>query len=95
MSDIIWGNVGRIISGQIFELNLTHRKDSNKNSYSNLELIKLQNTDIPTIPLDPAQCTVEILNQYLAGRFIKCEVQERDDNNHLCSNVSLSGQGGY
>ena len=95
MTDIIWGNVGNALSGQIFELNVTHRKDGNKNDYSDIEKIKLQGSDIVTIPADPNECTKEMIEQNIAGMFVKCEIKEKDADNCLVSFVSHSGQGGY
>lgn len=93
--DIIWGNVGKVLSGQIFEINVTHRKDGNKNDYSDIEKIKFSGTDLATLPSDPNQCTKEAIEQSLGGVFVKCEVKERDAEGNLVAFVSHSGQGGY
>ena len=95
MTDIIWGNIGTILSGQVFELNLTHRKDGNKNDYSDLEKIKIIETDIVTLPTNLAECTKELAEQFLPGLFVKCEIKERDSEGMLVSSLSHSGQGGY
>ena len=95
MTDIIWGNIGKILSGQIFELNLTHRKDGNQNDYSDLEKIKFIQTDIVTLPANPVECTKEQAEQVLPGLFVKCEISERDNEGILLASVSHSGQGGY
>ena len=93
--DVIWGNVGRILSGQIFELSVTHRKDDNKKDYADVEKIKFTGSDVPTIPQDPNECTKESLEQNIAGMFVKCEVSEKSQDGCLISFVSHSGQGGY
>ena len=95
MTDIIWGNVGKVISNNIFELNITHRKDGNKNSYSDIEKIKFTGTDIVTIPANSDDCTKEILETNLNGMFVKLEVEKRDNDGCLVGFVSHSGQGGY
>ncbi|MFB5631663.1 MAG: hypothetical protein ACE5RN_08770 [Nitrosopumilaceae archaeon] len=95
MTDIIWGNVGKVLSGQIFELNLTHRKDGNKNDYSDIEKIKIIETDIVTLPANPSDCTKEQVEQVLSGLFVKCEIKERGDEGNLLASISHSGQGGY
>lgn len=95
MTDIIWGNVGKIISGQIFELILTHRKDGNNEDYSDLEKIKFTDTDIATLPTNPSECTKDLLEQNLPGLFVKCEIKERTNEGYLLASVSHSGQGGY
>lgn len=95
MTDIIWGNIGNILSGQVFELNLTHRKDGNENDYADLEKIKITKTDIVTLPSNPLECTKEQAEQVLPGLFVKCEIQEKDSEGCLLASVSHSGQGGY
>ena len=95
MTDIIWGNVGKIQSGQIFELNLTHRKDGNKNDYSDIEKIKVADTDIVTLPTNLSECTKELAEQVLSGLFVKCEIKERENDGSILASVSHSGQGGY
>ncbi len=95
MTDIIWGNIGKIVSGQIFELNLTHRKDGNDNDYSDMEKIKFTETDIVTLPVNPSECTKEQAEQVLPGLFVKCEIKERDGDGCLVASISHSGQGGY
>ena len=93
--DIIWGNVGKILSGQIFELNVTHKKDGNENDYSDTERIKFIQTDIMSLPADPNECTKEETEQSLNGLFVKCEIKDKENDGTLISFVSQSGQGGY
>lgn len=95
MTDIIWGNVGNVVSGEIFELNVTHKKDSNKNDYGEVEKIKFTDTDVVTIPQDPKDRSKEMVEQNIGGMFVKCEIKERDNDGNLVSFVSHSGQGGY
>ncbi len=93
--DIIWGNVGNVLSGQIFELNLTHRKDGNKNTYADVEKIRISETDYMSLPADVNNYTKELVEEHLSGAFVKCEIKEKDqEGNYVCS-VSHSGQGGY
>lgn len=93
--DIIWGNVGKVFSGQIFELNVTHKKDGNKDDYSEIERIKIIQTDIMSLPTDPNEYTKEQIEENLAGSFVKCEIKEKENDGTLTSVVSHSGQGGY
>lgn len=95
MTDIIWGNVGKVESGQIIELNLTHRKDGNKNNYSDIEKIKITKTDVVTLSTNPSDWTKESTEKALGGLFVKCEIQERGKDGTLLASVSHSGQGGY
>ena len=38
MNDIVWGTVTKVIDNNKFEMNVTHRKDENKNDYADNEL---------------------------------------------------------
>lgn len=93
--DIIWGHVGNVLSEQIFELNVTHRKDGNKGNYSEIEKIRILQTDITSLPADPREFTKELIEENLAGSFVKCEIKDREGDGTLRSIVSHSGQGGY
>ena len=93
--DIIWGNVTKPLTDNTFELNVTHRKDGNKEDYSDVEKIKLHSTDIVTLPLDPNECTKQLIEENLSGVFVKCEIKEKENDGSLLAIVSNSGQGGY
>ena len=89
--DIIWGNVGKVLSGQTFELNVTHKKDGNKNAYSDVERIQFIQTDVMSLPADPNECTKEQTEQHLNGLFVKCEIKNKEHDGTLTSIVSQSG----
>ncbi len=93
--DIIWGNVVNVLSGQIFELNVTHQKDGNKGKYSEIEKIRILQIDIMSLPADPSVYTKEQVEENIAGSFVKCEIKDKEDDGVLKSIVSHSGQGGY
>ena len=93
--DIIWGNVGNVLSGQLFELNVTHKKDGNKGEYSDIEKIVILETDFMSLPADATQSTKEQIEENLAGVFVKCEIKDKEGDGALKSIVSHSGQGGY
>ena len=52
MSDIIWGTVTKIITINSFEMNVSHQKDTNQDSYQDTEQIQFTEIDIPSIPVD-------------------------------------------
>lgn len=93
--DIIWGTVGKALSDQIIELNLTHRKDGNKNTYSDIEKIRISQTDFGSLPTDVNNFTKELVEENLLGAFVKCEIKDKDSEGNYVSSVSHSGQGGY
>ena len=52
MADIVWGTVTKIISTNSFEMNVSHQKDTNGDSYQDIEEIHFTQIDIPSIPVD-------------------------------------------
>ena len=51
MTDIVWGTVTKIISINSFEMNVSHQKDTNGDSYQDIEEIHFTQIDIPSIPV--------------------------------------------
>ena len=95
MTDIIWGNVTKIISKNTFELSVTHQKEENKETYSEIEIIEFTETDIMSIPVDEISRDIEHLEQSLKDKFIRCDISSRNNQNQLICKVSHSGAGGY
>lgn len=94
MADVIWGNVTNILDGNTFKINITHRDSGNKGEYVDSERIRIKEI-VPEIPNNPEDRSKNVLERNLVGKFIRCDVQQRDDNGYLVSKVSLSGIGGY
>ena len=95
MNDIIWGTATKILSNKSFEMDITHQKEENNSIYSEKETIEFTETDIMSIPVDENLRTIEQIEQGLKGKFIKCEISGRSDQNYLLCKVSHSGAGGY
>ena len=95
MTDIIWGSVSKIMSINSFEVNVSHQKDTNQDSYNDVEEIQFTEIDIPSIPLDEASRNVSDIEQNLKDKFVKCEISGRNSENRLVCIVSHSGAGGY
>jgi len=95
MTDIIWGNDSEILSSDSFVLNVTHRKDGNKENYSDVEKIKIVDADIPGLPQNQSDWNVENLKSCTIDAFLKCEIDSRDESGILLAKVSHSGTGGY
>lgn len=95
MTDIIWGNGSEILSANSFILNVTHRKNGNKDNYADVEKIKIIQADIPGLPHNESEWNNEILEQCTKDAFLKCEIQSRDDSGMILAKVSHSGVGGY
>ncbi len=95
MTDIIWGTVTKIITTNSFEMNVSHQKDTNNDSYQDVEEIQFTEVDIPSIPTDESSRTVPEIEQNLKDKFVKCEISGRNSENRLVCVVSHSGAGGY
>ena len=87
MGDGIGGPVVKCISGNAFELNVTHYRKDNKEQYSKIEKIIISKIDNPDKPEYRETTQVE-LEQALQGKFVSCNVQYRDEKTDaLVSNV--------
>jgi len=95
MTDIIWGTVSKIMSINSFEVNVSHQKDTNQDSYNDVEEIQFTEIDIPSIPLDEDSRNIPDIEQNLKDKFVKCEISGRNSENRLVCIVSHSGAGGY
>ena len=95
MTDIIWGPATKIISTNSFEMNVSHQKDTNNDSYQDIEEIQFTEIDIPSIPADEASRNISEIEQNLKDKFVKCEILGRNSENRLVCAVSHSGAGGY
>ena len=95
MADIIWGTVTKIISTNSFEMNVSHQKDTNNDSYQDVEEIHFTEIDIPSIPVDETSRNFPDIEQNLKDKIVKCEISERNSENRLVCSVSHSGAGGY
>ena len=80
MTDIIWGTVTKVTTNNKFEINVTHRKDENTNTYDDNEIVIFTDIDIMSLPADPSLRTIEQIEDAIKGKFIKCEVIARCDD---------------
>ena len=79
MGDGIGGPVVRCISGNEFELDVTHYRKDNQEQYGRLEKIiisKIDNHDNP----EYKETTPEDIERALKGKFVSSNVQYRDEN---------------
>ena len=95
MSDIIWVTVTKIITTNSFEMNVSHQKDTNQDSYQDVEQIQFTEIDIPSIPVDENSRNIPQIEESLNNKFVKCEISGRNSENKLVCTVSHSGAGGY
>ena len=76
-------------------MNVSHQKDTNQDSYNDVEEIQFTEIDIPSIPLDEDSRNIGDIEQNLKDKFVKCEISGRNSENRLVCIVSHSGAGGY
>ena len=76
-------------------MNVSHQKDTNNDSYQDMEEIQFTEIDIPSIPLDESSRDISQIEQNLKDKFVKCEISGRNSENRLVCTVSHSGAGGY
>ena len=95
MNDIIWGTVTKVIANNKFEINVTHQKDENTNSYVDNEIVVFTEIDIMSLPADPSLRTIKQIEDAIKDKFIKCVVISRSNDRTLDCKVFHSGAGGY
>ena len=71
MTDVIWGTVKKIISTNSFSMDVSHQKDTNQDSYKDIEEIQFTEIDIPSIPADENSRNVSEIEQNLKDKFVK------------------------
>ena len=77
MGDGIGGPVLGCLSGDTFEMSVTHYRKDNTEQYDTVEKIKIAKVDDPQNP-QYEQRTQTQLEQALKGKFVTCNVQYRD-----------------
>ena len=78
MGDGIGGPVVRCLSGNTFELDVTHYRKANQEQYSRIERIIISKIDNAEKPEYQETTQIE-LEQALRGKFVSCNVQYRDE----------------
>ncbi len=79
MGDGIGGPVISCLSGNAFEMSVTHYRKDNRGQYDRVEKIVIAKVDDPDNPQYKESSTEE-LQRALKGRFVTCNVQYRDKN---------------
>jgi hypothetical protein len=77
MGDGIGGPVTGCLSGNTFEMSVTHFRKDNKEEYGKIERIMIAKVDNPDNP-QYQERTLDNLILALKGKFVTCNVQYRD-----------------
>ena len=70
MTDIIWGTVTKVTANNKFEINVTHRKEDNKVSYADSEIVIFTEIDIMSLPAESSLRTIQQIQDAINGKFI-------------------------
>ena len=82
MGDGIGGPVIACVSGNTFQMSVTHFRKDNKEEYGNIERIMIAKVDDPTNP-QYEEKTIYDLERALKGKFVTCNVQYRDSKTDI------------
>lgn len=87
MGDGIGGPVIDCLSGDTFEMSVTHYRKDNKSQYGKTERITIAKVENPDNP-QYEERSIDDLNRALKGKFVTCNVQYRDQKtDRLVCNV--------
>ncbi len=82
MGDGIGGPVVACLSGDTFEMSVTHFRKDNKEQYGKTERITIAKVDNPDEP-QYEERSIDDLNRTLKGKFVTCNVQYRDQRTDI------------
>ena len=78
MGDGIGGPVISCLSGNAFEMSVTHYRKDNQQQYDTVEKIIIAKVDDPNNP-QYKDITLDELQRALKGKFVTCNIQYRDE----------------
>jgi len=82
MGDGIGGTVIGCLSGDAFEMSVTHYRKDNKEQYDKTERIMIAKVDDPDNPQYEKKTQAD-LERALKGKFVTCNVQYRDSKTDI------------
>jgi endonuclease YncB( thermonuclease family) len=82
MGDGIGGAVLNCLSGDTFEMSVSHFRKDNTKQYDKMERIKIAKIDNPEAP-QYEERSQEDLERALKGKFVTCNVQYRDEKTDI------------
>lgn len=77
MGDGIGGPVIKCLSGNTFDMSVTHYRKDNREQYGTVERVVMAKVDDPNDP-QYGDTTQDDLYRALRGKFVTCNVQYRD-----------------
>ncbi len=89
MTDVIVGPVTGIIGGDTFRIAVTYYRDSNVREYNDSETIRIAGLHTGHMSEEQSLRAMKALEQKLAGRSVKCIVQERDEFGRIVAKIQV------
>ncbi len=90
MSDVIWGQVARVIDGDTFDVNVTHYHKANAYQYNNVERIRIAGGNAPEMGSLAGIRAKAQLESKIGGQNVKLIVKGRDSYQRLVCDVALA-----
>ena len=90
MSDILWGQVTRVVDGDTFDVTVTHYAKANAYQYNNEERIRLAGGNAPEMSSLEGILAKSKLESKLNGRNVQLVIHSRDTYHRLVCDVTLT-----
>ncbi|MBC8520901.1 MAG: hypothetical protein H8D26_02760 [Methanomicrobia archaeon] len=83
MTDVIWGDVVKVIDGDTFDIKVTHVSRGNQYEYKDHERIRIEEIDAPELPSPAGKRAKQDLEHAIIGKFVRCDIRTRDTYRRL------------
>ena len=89
MTDVIWGNIVKVIDGDTFDIKVTHEGTGNQDRYKGRERIRIEVIDAPELFSPAGKRAKRYLERAIMGKFVRCDIRTRDVYGRLICGVSV------
>lgn len=89
MVDIIHGLVMNVIDGDTFVMHVKRIGTNNKESYGEIERIRIAGIDTPELGSSAGQAAKSALERKLNGKEVKCYIQARDKYGRIVAEIEV------
>lgn len=90
MSDVLWGQVTRVVDGDTFDVNVTHYHKGNAYQYNDAERIRLAGGNAPEMGSLAGMLAKTQLESKISGRNVQLVIHSRDTYHRLVCDVTLA-----
>lgn len=95
MSDTISGIVKNVTGSDTFDLKVLFRGKHNKNSYKDIERIKISSIDSYDIEGTLSPGSKRSLEVILSGMAVRCKIHKREEKGGLLADIMIYGINWY